>query len=122
MSSLRLDVLLTMVLLVGVTMALNLLENMDGLSSGIALIAGVSLLTGLLAKSGATPETRYLAVLLGATGGFLVYNVSPASIFLGDGGSLFLGLTVAALTLITGGPAHDRTNVLSVMATPVLVL
>jgi UDP-GlcNAc:undecaprenyl-phosphate GlcNAc-1-phosphate transferase len=86
------------------------------------LIVGVSLLGGLVAGAGLTPESRYLALLLGATSGFLLYNVYPASIFMGDGGSLFLGLTLAALTLSTGATVRTRPNVLSIVAAPVLVL
>lgn len=117
-----LDMLLTMVWLVGVTNAFNLLDNMDGLCGGVALIAGVALLAGLVGRPDVAAETRYLAILLGATAGFLVYNVHPASIFMGDAGSLFLGLTLSSLTLSAGGPAHDRSRVLSVVAAPMLVL
>jgi UDP-GlcNAc:undecaprenyl-phosphate GlcNAc-1-phosphate transferase len=121
-TSLTLDTLLTLVWIVGVTNAFNLLDNMDGLCGGTALIVGVSLLGGLVARTGITPESQYLALLLGATAGFLVYNVYPASIFMGDGGSLFLGVTLAALTLSTGATVVNRPNVLSIVAAPVLVL
>ena len=117
-----LDMLLTLVWVVGVTNAFNLLDNMDGLCAGITVIACVALLGGLIGRSDVVPETRYLAILLGATSGFLIYNVYPASIFMGDSGSLFLGLTVATLTLTAGGPTHDRSRLLSVVAAPVLVL
>ena len=116
------DMLLTMVWLVGVTNAFNLLDNMDGLCAGVAIIAGAALLVGLAGRPEVGPETRYLALLLGATSGFLIYNVYPASIFMGDAGSLFLGLTLAALTLTAGGPAHDRSRILSIVAAPMLVL
>jgi UDP-GlcNAc:undecaprenyl-phosphate GlcNAc-1-phosphate transferase len=117
-----LDMLLTMVWLVGVTNAFNLLDNMDGLCAGIALIAGAALLTGLVGRGDVWPEARYIAVVLGATSGFLLYNAHPASIFMGDAGSLFLGLTLAALTLTVGGPAHDRSRILSIVAAPMLIL
>ena len=117
-----LDMLLTVVWLVGVTNAFNLLDNMDGLCAGITLVAGVALFTGLAGRPDVVPEARYLAILLGATSGFLIYNRYPASIFMGDAGSLFLGLTMAALTLTAGGPAHDRSQILSIVAAPVLVL
>jgi UDP-GlcNAc:undecaprenyl-phosphate GlcNAc-1-phosphate transferase len=120
--SLTVDTLLTLVWIVGVTNAFNLLDNMDGLCAGIALIVGASLLAGLVARAGITPESQYLALLLGATSGFLIYNMYPASIFMGDGGSLFLGLTLAALTLSTGNTKLGRSNVLSIVAAPVLVL
>jgi UDP-GlcNAc:undecaprenyl-phosphate/decaprenyl-phosphate GlcNAc-1-phosphate transferase len=116
------DMMLTLVWLVGVTNAFNLLDNMDGLCAGITLIAGVALLAGLLGRPDVASETRYLAIVLGATSGFLIYNVHPASIFMGDAGSLFLGLTLALLTLSAGGPTHDRSRILSVVAAPMLVL
>ena len=117
-----LDMLLTLVWLVGVTNAFNLLDNMDGLCAGIALIAGAALLSGLAGQPGSTGEMQYLAILLGATTGFLIYNHYPASIFMGDAGSLFLGLSLAAITLTAGGPDHDRSKVLSIVAAPMLVL
>ena len=52
------------------------------------------------------PTSRYLALLLGATGGFLVYNVNPASIFMGDSGSLLLGFSFAAVTLSSAHQAR----------------
>jgi UDP-GlcNAc:undecaprenyl-phosphate GlcNAc-1-phosphate transferase len=116
------DTLLTIVWLVGVTNAFNLLDNMDGLCAGIALIAGTALLAGLAGRSDLVPEMRYLAIVLGATSGFLIYNIHPASIFMGDGGSLFLGLTLAALALGPGSAEFDRSQVLSIVAAPVLVL
>src|SRR5262249_43712504 len=88
--SITLDMLLTLVWIVGMTNAFNLLDNMDGLCAGITAIVGAALLIDLLPGAAGTPalsEARYLAILLGATGGFLVYNVYPASIFMGDGGS-----------------------------------
>ncbi len=119
---LAVDMLLTMSWLVLLTNAFNLLDNMDGLCAGIAIIAGAGLLLGLIGRSDVGPETRYLAILLGATTGFLIYNAHPASIFMGDAGSLFLGLTLASLTLSVGGPAHDRSRILSIVAAPMLVL
>ncbi|HKY22390.1 MAG TPA: hypothetical protein VJM31_14340 [Vicinamibacterales bacterium] len=117
-----LDTLLTLVWLIGVTNAFNLLDNMDGLCAGVALIAGFWLMVGLYQHAGVGPETQYLAILLGATSGFLVYNAYPACIFMGDAGSLFLGLSIATLTLTSGGPAHDRSNVLSIIGVPVLIV
>ncbi|MGE5243994.1 MAG: hypothetical protein ACM3SQ_07180 [Betaproteobacteria bacterium] len=116
------DAMLTVFWIVGVTNALNLLDNMDGLCGGITLIAGAFLLMGLARQPGAVPAGLYLAALLGATAGFLVYNVHPASIFMGDAGSLFLGFNLAALTLIGRAANHGRSGVLSVVAAPVLLL
>ena len=123
--SLTLDLLLTLVWVVGVTNAFNLIDNMDGLCGGVSMIASVALLlhfSPAVAGSRVWWEARFLAVLLGATGGFLIYNVSPASIFLGDSGSLFLGFSFAALTLSNGTRASSRSDILSIVAAPVLVL
>src|SRR5205823_845140 len=119
------DMLLTLVWVVGLTNAFNLIDNMDGLCGGIALIAGVALLIDLLpgaAGSRAFFEVRYLAILLAATAGFLVYNVHPASIFMGDSGSLLLGFSFAAVTLSAGRQTPGRSDILSIVAGPVLVL
>src|SRR6185295_2580999 len=95
------DSLLTLFWVIGITNAFNLLDNMDGLCAGTALIGGGFLLVVFVTGgAGASPPALYLAALLGATAGFLVYNFNPASIFMGDTGSLFLGLNIAALTLL----------------------
>ena len=89
-TSLTLDTMLTLVWVVGMTNAFNLLDNMDGLCAGVALIVGGALLFGLRPVQPATPafhEAQYLALLLGATAGFLVYNFHPASVFMGDSGA-----------------------------------
>lgn len=89
---------LTLFWVVGITNALNFLDNMDGLSGGVATIAASFFL--LLA---AMNEPRQIlvgamaAALIGACMGFLRYNLNPASIFMGDTGSLFLGFILAAL-------------------------
>jgi len=119
---LAVDMLLTMLWLVLLTNAFNLLDNMDGLCAGIAIITGAGLLVGLVGRPDVGPESRYLAIVLGATSGFLIYNAPPASIFMGDAGSLFLGLTLASLTLSVGGPAHDRSRILSIVVAPILIL
>jgi len=125
-SSLTLDSLLTLVWIVGLTNAFNLLDNMDGLCGGIALITGLSVLLNLLPSTavGSAPyyEARYLALLLGAIAAFLVYNVYPASIFLGDAGSLFIGLSIGGITLSAAQQPGGRSDVLSIVAAPVVTL
>jgi UDP-GlcNAc:undecaprenyl-phosphate GlcNAc-1-phosphate transferase len=115
------DAMLTLFWIVGITNGFNLLDNMDGLCAGTMLIAGLFLLLGMFHQAGATPAAVYLAVLMGATTGFLVYNIHPASIFMGDTGSLFLGLNLAALTLVSG-QAGRAPDVASVVVGPVLLL
>ena len=124
-SSLTLDMFLTLVWLVGMTNAFNLLDNMDGLAGGVALIVGAGLLLGLMPPEAGTTalhQARYLSLLAGATAGFLVYNVHPASVFMGDSGSLLLGLSFAALILSPEGEARVVSNPLSIIAGPVLVM
>jgi len=90
------NLIVALVWLVGVTNAMNLLDNMDGLSGGIAAIAAAFFLL-MSAFSGQYLVGALSAALLGACIGFLVYNYNPASIFMGDGGSLFLGFLLAAV-------------------------
>jgi UDP-GlcNAc:undecaprenyl-phosphate GlcNAc-1-phosphate transferase len=117
------DSLLTLFWIVGITNAFNLLDNMDGLCAGTALIGGAFLLIVFVTEgAAASPSALYLAALLGAITGFLVYNFHPASIFMGDTGSLFLGLNVAALTLLPDPATIGRSGLLSVVAVPVLPL
>jgi UDP-GlcNAc:undecaprenyl-phosphate GlcNAc-1-phosphate transferase len=88
----------TLLWIVGITNAFNLLDNMDGLAGGVGAVAAAFFL--LLAAM----HRQYLvgalaAGLLGACIGFLIYNVNPASVFMGDSGSLFLGFMLAAVGL-----------------------
>ncbi len=87
---------LTVVWVVGITNAMNLLDNMDGLSGGVAAVAAAFFLV-LAGSSGQVLVASLAAALLGACLGFLRYNFNPASIFMGDTGSLFLGFLLAAV-------------------------
>lgn len=91
-----LNLLGTLLWVVGITNALNLLDNMDGLSGGVATIACIFFLL-LAAMSGQYLVGILAAALLGACLGFLYYNLNPANIFMGDSGSLFIGFVLAAL-------------------------
>lgn len=89
---------ITLLWVVGMTNALNLLDNMDGLSGGVTTVAAAFFL--LLAALGQPPQLlvgAMAAALIGACIGFLRYNLNPATIFMGDTGSLFLGFVLAAL-------------------------
>ena len=123
------DTVLTMVWIVGITNAFNLIDNMDGLCAGVTLIAGAAWLCILLAAgpgAAASADAWYLALLLGGVAGFFVYNRRPASIFMGDAGSLFLGASIAGLTLgpaagaFGGTPALQVAVLLLVLAVPLL--
>jgi UDP-GlcNAc:undecaprenyl-phosphate GlcNAc-1-phosphate transferase len=120
-----LDSVLTMMWIVGLTNAFNLLDNMDGLCGGIALVVAVMLIAGLIGGAGAEragPEITFLLLLAGSVAGFLVFNFPPASIFMGDSGALFLGFSLATMTLGHEGVRGSRSDVLSIIAGPLFVL
>jgi UDP-GlcNAc:undecaprenyl-phosphate GlcNAc-1-phosphate transferase len=90
--------------LMGMMFTTKFLDGLDGLVSGIGFIAGLTLFCLSLSERVNQPITATLAILFcGALLGFLFYNFNPASIFLGDGGSLFVGLMLGVLSVILGG-------------------
>lgn len=104
--------------LMGMTFTTKFLDGMDGLVSGITLIASVTLFFLSIGPQVNQPITATLAIILaGALAGFLVYNFSPASIFLGEGGSTFIGFTLGVLSIILGGKI---TTAFLVMGIPIL--
>jgi len=110
---------LTIFWLVGITNAINLLDNMDGLAGGISLISSVFLAITFLING--QMSTAILPVLLGgAVLGFLVFNFKPASIFMGDSGSMFVGFTLAGTALLA--ETGRFRSLTSVLLTPVLIL
>jgi UDP-GlcNAc:undecaprenyl-phosphate GlcNAc-1-phosphate transferase len=115
-----LNVALTLVWVVGITNAFNLLDNMDGLSAGVAFVASLVLLLNAWLL-GEFFISLVLVAFMGSLLGFLVYNWHPASIFLGDCGSLFIGFTLAALTLLERYVSHASSTLFPVLM-PVLVL
>jgi len=115
-----LNVALTIFWLIGITNAVNLLDNMDGLASGIAIIASGFLALSFLA-TGQLLEALMLLTFAGALLGFLVYNSSPASIFMGDCGSMFIGFFLASSALVNVSGGRSR-SLLPVLAVPILVL
>jgi UDP-GlcNAc:undecaprenyl-phosphate GlcNAc-1-phosphate transferase len=100
-----LNILVTVLWVVGITSAMNLLDNMDGLSGGVGAIASAFFLL-MAARSGQYLVGGLSAALLGACVGFLIYNFNPASIFMGDGGALFLGFMLAAVGIKLRFPGH----------------
>ncbi len=108
----------TVIWVVGICNAMNLLDNMDGLSAGIAAIA-CAFFTVLAVIHGQIWVSIVAAVLLGAILGFLRYNWNPATIFMGDAGSLLLGymLAVLAIKLRFPGVEPERSWMI-----PILVL
>jgi UDP-GlcNAc:undecaprenyl-phosphate GlcNAc-1-phosphate transferase len=102
-----------------ITNALNLLDNMNGLAAGIALIAGAFRLL-LYVRTGYDEGAIASAVFIGAVAGFLMFNFPRATIFMGDGGSFTVGFALAALNL-TSSQAFSK-SVFSILFFPVLVL
>lgn len=113
-----LNIAITLVWVIGITNALNLLDNMDGLAGGIAMIAAVYF-TLLASMSGQYLVGALAAALAGACAGFLVYNWNPAHIFMGDTGALFLGFLLAAVGIKLRFPSN---SVMITWMIPVLVL
>jgi UDP-GlcNAc:undecaprenyl-phosphate GlcNAc-1-phosphate transferase len=115
-----LNVAITIFWLIGVTNAVNLLDNMDGLATGIAVIASGFLALSFL-STGQFTEALMLMTFAGALLGFLVYNSNPASIFMGDSGSMFIGFFLASAALVNVSGGRSR-SLLPVLAVPILVL
>ena len=119
-SSVLLNMAFAIFWLVSITNAINLLDNMDGLASGIAVIAAGFLALSFV-SSGQYTEALILLVFAAALLGFLVYNSNPASIFMGDCGSMFVGFFLASSALINVNGGRSR-SFLPVLAVPILVL
>ncbi len=115
-----LNIALTIFWLIGITNALNLLDNMDGLAAGIAVIASCFLALSFMSVNQYT-EALMLIMFAGALLGFLVYNSNPATIFMGDSGSMFIGFFLASAALVNVSGGRSR-SLLPVLAVPILVL
>jgi UDP-GlcNAc:undecaprenyl-phosphate GlcNAc-1-phosphate transferase len=106
----------------GVCHAFNLLDNMDGLAAGVALIAA-GFLAGLLNTALGAPLVLLLVALCGASLGFLYWNRPPARLFMGDSGSLFIGAVVGGASLVPvlrdrGGVPWTWMVVIAVLVVP----
>ena len=116
-----LDLLITFFWLVGITNAFNLIDNMDGLSGGVAVIA-----TGFLGYyffiDGNTALFMVCCVLAAALIGFLVFNFKPAKIYLGDNGSLFIGFLLAFMTIVGSNSQVSGKSVVGVIFFPVILM
>jgi len=106
--------------LLGIIYTTKILDGLDGLATGIALIGGVVIGFLALTTKFYQPDVAFLSfVFAGTCAGFLIYNFYPAKIFLGEGGSMFLGLMLGVLAVIAGGKIATT---LLVLAVPVLDL
>ncbi len=106
----------TLLWIAGVSNALNLIDGLDGLAGGIAL-TGTMVVLALGANGGDYTATLIAVALAGSVLGFLVFNVNPASIFMGDTGSLFLGTMLAALAIRPQAyAAHEMSLLAMVLA------
>jgi UDP-GlcNAc:undecaprenyl-phosphate GlcNAc-1-phosphate transferase len=108
--SLTLQTIVTIMWIVFLTNSFNLLDNMDGLSSTVSFVCGGTLLICAL-QTGQFFIAALLLALMGAIAAFLFFNFPPASIFMGDSGSTFIGYMLATSTVLTtflvDGPVHS---------------
>lgn len=117
-NSLTIDTMVTIFWIIGITNAFNLIDNMDGLCAGTGLVAALFLALIFMGKD---PDAFYTALIIGgALAGFLVYNFNPASIFMGDSGSLVIGFSISILTLFYSEVGGN--NQISLIAVPLLLL
>jgi UDP-GlcNAc:undecaprenyl-phosphate GlcNAc-1-phosphate transferase len=114
------DIWITVFWLIGITNAINLLDNMDGLAAGVAAIAAFSLAIGF-GTEGQLNELLLISIFIGALLGFLVFNFNPASIFMGDCGSMFVGFFLAGSVLLNQVGGRSR-GVMTILAVPSLIL
>jgi len=115
----ELNIFITLFWVVGITNAFNLLDNMDGLAAGMAILAA-GFRAAFFWLDGDVPGAALTAGFIGATAGFLIRNLPPARIFMGDAGSLFLGFFLSGVCLV-GASAYSR-GIFAVLAFPVLLL
>jgi UDP-GlcNAc:undecaprenyl-phosphate/decaprenyl-phosphate GlcNAc-1-phosphate transferase len=110
--------LVTVLWVVGMANAVNLIDGLDGLAAGIVGIAAGAFALysdrlfdqGLLPNASNSISPLIAVIVLGMCVGFLPFNFHPAKIFMGDGGALLLGLLMASSTLLVGGQTAEDTN------------
>ena len=112
------NLVLTMLWITGITNAFNIIDVMDGLASGVACIAALFLFV-IASAVGDAPDVPFMAIVLaGSLVGFLRFNFTPARIFLGDTGSLFIGFMMGALSMLVSYSHHNQMAAL----TPLVLL
>lgn len=110
--------ILTIGWIVGITNAINLIDGLDGLSSGITLISCISLLIIFSLNESPLIAIVLITALAGAIVGFIPYNFNPAKTFIGDVGSNFMGFVIAVISIL--GVAKTYTAI--VIVAPIIVL
>lgn len=106
--------LVTVLWVVGMANAVNLIDGLDGLAAGVVAIAALALfvysnrLTGAGLLEPENSASLMMAITCGLCVGFLPHNFSPAKVFMGDGGAMLLGLLMAAATISVGGRTADQ--------------
>ncbi len=120
LSSRVVSYIITLLWIVGITNSFNLLDNMNGLSSGIAMIS-LFFLSILMFTQGDLQLTKFALVLLFSIGGFFVLNFPKAKIFMGDAGSNVIGFVIACIAVSGQYVAVSRLTRLPVIA-PILIL
>jgi UDP-GlcNAc:undecaprenyl-phosphate GlcNAc-1-phosphate transferase len=108
---------ITLFWLVGMTNAMNLIDGLDGLATGVTSISAITLFIVAL-RTHQLGAALVMLALAGAALGFLRYNFNPASIFLGDAGSYFLGFVLAAASII----GVFKTTLVVALIIPILIL
>ncbi|WNQ11584.1 MraY family glycosyltransferase [Paenibacillus aurantius] len=109
---------LTIIWIIAITNAINLIDGLDGLSAGVSSIAAGTIL--VMALMMANPNAMVIllcAILIGSSLGFLIFNFHPAKIFMGDSGSLFLGFALSILSIM----GYKQATIVSFLV-PILVL
>ncbi len=115
-----LRIFLTGLWIIGITNAFNIIDVMDGLSAGVAAVAALTL--SVIALMNGKVMVAIMAVsLAGAAAGFLRYNFNPAKIYMGDTGSMFLGFTLASLSIGNTIGSYTKVNFFGFLA-PVLIM
>ncbi len=103
---LALDLVISFLWITGITNAINLIDNMDGLCAGVVIIIAI-FRTWFAINTGDSAAAALLLILAGSYAGFLIFNYRPARIFMGDCGSMFAGFALASLT-IASPVAHTK--------------
>jgi UDP-GlcNAc:undecaprenyl-phosphate GlcNAc-1-phosphate transferase len=112
------DISITVIWIVGICNSINFFDNLDGGAAGTAAISAI-FLTYLAINTGQSYIAALAVVVAGATLGFLIWNRTPARIYMGDAGALFLGVLLATLTIRLN---PDTQTILASFATPILLL